>query len=203
MAPWRSEPAAPVPSTVSSPQPTVAKADNSQPVQQPVSAEPAVASVTRATSGTSLRDVLAELRRMKASPASVATAAATATKPVTDLAQQPKPAASSSLVQAVAIRPTHLGDTPIVSSRFMAVNQDLAYLFVKVRNPEDLIAVRKVAPVMEVHDRNGELLARVGVYTQSRTGEQMRDQQLRSLQQSGYQIELVAARPSGRMTDQA
>jgi hypothetical protein len=43
----------------------------------------------------------------------------------------------------------------------------------------------------------------VGVYTQSRAGKRMRDQQLRTLQHSGYQIELIAARPSGRSTDQA
>jgi hypothetical protein len=218
VAPWRPEPAAPKPAgqatrPVSEPPaaplavvpPSIAKTEPTEPVQQRVAAEPSNSSRTRSTSRTSLRDVLSELRRMKASPASVASAAPPATKPVMAAApfQQQQPAVARSLVQAVAIRPTHLGDTPIVSSRFMAVNQDLAYLFVKVRNPDDLIAVRKVAPVTVVHDRNGELLARVGVYTQSRTGERMRDQQLRTLQQSGYQIELIAARPSRRASDQA
>lgn len=182
-------------------QPPIAPTEPSEPVQQRVAAEPSNASLTR----TSLRDVLSELRRMKASPTSVVTEVPLATKPVMAAAApvQQQPAVARSLVQAVAIRPTHLGDTPIVSSRFMAVNQDLAYLFVKVRNSDDLIAVRKVAPITVVHDRNGELLARVGVYTQSRAGERMRDQQLRTLRQSGYQIELIAARPSGSSTDHA
>jgi len=182
----------------------------------PVKADPSSSSNRRS----SLRDTLAELRQMTESASSRINAAPIAAIPAVSIPatsrpaavalQQPLPeqfavsqAATRSLVQAVAIRPTHVGDTPIVSTRFMAVNQDLAYLFVKVRNPEDLIAVQKVAPVAVVHDRNGELLAQVGVFNQSRTGERLRDQQLVKLQESGYQIEFVAARHSNRQLDQA
>jgi hypothetical protein len=74
----------------------------------------------------------------------------------------------------------------------MSVNQDLAYVYVKVRTDSDVAAVNRVAPVAVVHDRDGQLLARVGVYSNTRLGQRLRDQQLQKLQQSGYEVELVA-----------
>jgi len=107
---------------------------------------------------------------------------------------------SPSLVQAVAIRPTHLGSIPVVGTRFMAVNQELAYMFVKVKTAEDLEVVRQAAPVSVIHESNGQLLAQVGVFPNTKEGDQLRDQQRLKLQNSGVAVQLIGARPSGSRT---
>lgn len=130
------------------------------------------------TNTLSLRETLAELRAMGGQTARPATTTV-----------RPAP-----LVQAVAIRPSSLGDVPLVSNRFMAVNQDLAYVYVKVKTGADVAAVKRVSPVAVVHDREGQLLARVGVYTNSRIGDRLRKNQIQQLQQLGYEVELIAGR---------
>jgi hypothetical protein len=113
--------------------------------------------------------------------------------------QQP----TASLVQPVAIRAIALADVPVISGGSMAANQDLAYLYVKVRSHEELLAVNRVAPVAVIHDRDGELMARVGVFTNSRVGERLRNRRLLQLRNSGYEVELVAGRTGGDAADQA
>lgn len=129
----------------------------------------------------SLRDTLAELRAMGGHSAQPAAQAGPTGRP-------------APLVQAVAIRPSSLGDVPLVSNRFMAVNQDLAYVYVKVQTSADVAAVKRISPVAVVHDREGQLLARVGVYTNSRIGDRLRKKQMQQLQQLGYEVELIAGR---------
>lgn len=107
------------------------------------------------------------------------------------------------LVQPVAIRTNVLADVPVVSDRTMAANPDLAYLYVKVHSDEDLVAVKRVAPVSLIHDRDGELLARVGVFTNTRIGERLRNSRLAKLRSSGYEVELVAGRLGSNFADQS
>jgi hypothetical protein len=106
-----------------------------------------------------------------------------------------------SLVRAVAIQPVDVGYIPIVSARYMAINRDLDYLFVKVSNRNDLLAVQKVAPVTIAHPLDHQFLARVGVYTSSRTGRRMRDQQWQKLKKFGYQVEIVSGRSAVSLPD--
>jgi hypothetical protein len=111
---------------------------------------------------------------------------------------------SPSLVQAVAIRPTHLGSIPVLGTRFMAVNQELAYMFVKVKTAEELDVVRQVAPVSVIHESNGQLLAQVGVFPNTKVGDQLRDLQRLKLQNSGVAVQLIGVRPAGsRSLDRA
>jgi hypothetical protein len=141
-----------------------------------------------------LQDTLAELRAMRQVTAPLAEAPSISLpgRPGPAVAQAvPKPSLTP-LVQPVSIHASGLGDVPLVNTRFMAVNQDLAYVYVKVRNGAELADVNRVAPVAVVHDRDGQLLARVGVYTNTRVGQRLRDQQLKQLQQRGYDVELIA-----------
>ena len=106
--------------------------------------------------------------------------------------------ASPSLIQAVAIRPTQLGTIPVLGTRFMAVNQELAYMFVKVKTAADLEVVRQVAPVSVIHESNGQLLAQVGVFPNTKKGDHLRDVQRLKLQNSGVEVQLIGARPFGQ-----
>ena len=153
----------------------------------------------------SLSKVLAELRLMtnpvqtNNSHAHITAQPVAPTLAVTTGLPQSWPARS--LVRAVAIQPVDIGDIPIVSARYMATNRDLDYLFVKVSNRNDLLAVQKVAPVTLAHPLDHQFLARVGVYTSSRTGRRMRDQQWQKLKEFGYQVEIVAGRSAVSLRD--
>ncbi|MEY2644966.1 MAG: hypothetical protein RLZZ611_1615 [Cyanobacteriota bacterium] len=183
---------------------------------------------TRPVSRAPLASTLTELRSMGRRDGqsdevqAPATAVASTTPPAADAtsdqarASQPAAATSlvpalsssgqlptASLVQPVAIRAIALADVPVISGRSMAANQDLAYLYVKVRSHEELLAVNRVAPVAVIHDRDGDLMARVGVFTNSRIGERLRNRRLQQLRNSGYEVELVAGRTGGDAADQA
>ena len=159
----------------------------------------------------SMHEILAELRSMgrggkgNASPAlqtgQPATSSVVAVGPSLDNQAR---LASPSLIQAVAIRPIQLGTIPVLGTRFMAVNQELAYMFVKVKTADDLEAVRQVAPVSVIYESNGQLLAQIGVFPNTKAGDHLRDLQRVKLQSSGVEVQLIGARPSGQRTlDQA
>ena len=165
-------------------QPPLLAAAASQPVlvaqPQPVAVN---APVAQPPSNRSLRDSLAELRAMRQASA--------VPEPVAS-AQTTPPARSASLVKAVAILPHQVSNVVLLSSSFMAVNQELAYVYVKLRDMVEVASLNHVAPVVAVHNRDGQLLARVGVYTNTRVGGRLLNQQMHMLRQQGYEAELVA-----------
>ena len=103
---------------------------------------------------------------------------------------------SKSLVKAVAIQPTSLGNIPLVNSRFMGTNKSLAYVYVKLDNTNQINALKKVSNIAMAHLRDGKLLARVGIYTNSRVGQLLQKTQLQKLSQAGFEIELIASNAS-------
>lgn len=103
---------------------------------------------------------------------------------------------SKSLVKAVAIQPTSLGNIPLVNSRFMGTNKSLAYVYVKLDNTNQINALKKVSNIAMAHLRDGKLLARVGIYTNSRVGQRLQKTQLQKLSQAGFEIELIASNAS-------
>lgn len=118
---------------------------------------------------------------------------------VTPETSKPPTASLPSPVQPVAIRPALLGQVPILASSLMAVNQELAYVYVKVRDEAQLAAVSRLAPVAVVHERNGELLAQVGVYRATRIGQRLQEAQMSQLRREGFDLALVPqqfARPA-------
>ena len=151
----------------------------------------------------SLRDTLAELRAMRLSTVVASTPAPAPAQVAPKVAEDRQHQRPASLVQAVAIRPASVGDVPLVSTRFMAVNNNLAYVYVKVRNTTELAALKQVSPVAEAHDRNGELLARVGVYNNSRVSQRLQQRQLQQLKQGGYTVEVIAGKAFGVNANQA
>jgi len=159
----------------------------------------------------SMHEILAELRSMSAGAKSNAGPALPMDQPPTSPVVAVGPPivnqvnlASPSLIQAVAIRPTQLGTIPVLGTRFMAVNQELAYMFVKVKTADDLEAVRQVAPVSVIYESNGQLLAQIGVFPNTKAGDRLREVQSFKLQNSGVEVQLIGARPSGqRALDQS
>ena len=98
---------------------------------------------------------------------------------------------TSSLINTVAIRPSHIGNLPIYNSRFTAVNSELAYVYVEVKNESDASNVKQIKGVYGLQVRDGKLLARVGVYTESKLGKRLLNQQLEQLEQKGWSVELA------------
>ena len=98
---------------------------------------------------------------------------------------------TSSLINTVAIRPSHIGNLPIYSSRFAAINSELAYVYVEVKNESDASNVKQIKGVYGLQVRDGKLLARVGVYTESKLGKRLLNQQLEQLEQKGWSVELA------------
>jgi hypothetical protein len=99
--------------------------------------------------------------------------------------------ATSSLIKSVAIRPTHIGSLPVYSSRFTAVNRELAYVYVEVKNESDVSDVKRFKGVYGLQVRGSKLLARVGVYTKSKLGKRLLNQKLKKLEEKGLKIELA------------
>lgn len=98
---------------------------------------------------------------------------------------------TSSLINTVAIRPSHIGNLPIYNSRFTAINSELAYVYVEVKNESDASNVKQIKGVYGLQVRDGKLLARVGVYTESKLGKRLLSQQLEQLEQKGWSVELA------------
>ena len=98
---------------------------------------------------------------------------------------------TSSLISTVAIRPSHIGNLPIYNSRFTAINSELAYVYVEVKNESDASNVKQIKGVYGLQVRDGKLLARVGVYTESKLGKRLLSQQLEQLEQKGWSVELA------------
>jgi len=77
-------------------------------------------------------------------------------------------------------------------------------MFVKVKTADDLEAVRQVAPVSVIYESNGQLLAQIGVFPNTKAGDRLREVQSFKLQNSGVEVQLIGARPSGqRALDQS
>lgn len=71
-------------------------------------------------------------------------------------------------------------------------NGDLAYLYVRVRQPADVQRLIAIAPVSEVSVSGDQLLARMGVFTRSVKGQQLMRNQIGRLRH--HQLELLVAR---------
>lgn len=170
---------------------------------QTVAAEPPAkvesAVTTTAATRTSLRATLTELRGMRKPEEKLVTAKQEERLPAAPVREE----RSAQLIKAVAIQPPTIGGIAVVSSRFMATNKDLAYVYVKIRNQAELADVNRVANVAVLHQREDQLLARVGVYNNTRLGQRLRDRQLEKLKQQGYSVELIAGHSVDARSNQA
>ena len=131
---------------------------------------------------TSIDNILADIRSMRASTSSYT---------FSDLSSS-KSQKSNSLVNAVAIKPVHFDSVPVVSSRYMATNKDLAYVYVKIRDKSQIASLQNVRTSPVVHYHRGEMLARVGVYRDTKVGHRLQRSQLQQLSRDGFEVRVVA-----------
>jgi hypothetical protein len=99
-------------------------------------------------------------------------------------------AAARSGIRPVVIKAVPLTAVPLVRPHLFAVNANLNYLFVKLQSPEQLAALSRHVAVAEMGERNGELFARVGVFTPTRVGRRLLNQQASRLAAIGYDLEV-------------
>lgn len=102
----------------------------------------------------------------------------------------PKPAWVS---KPESTRPSEGSDLALAAPRvsrmrssLVAFNPELVYLFAELASAEDLQVLRKRMIVSEVVERDGKLLAQVGIFTTSRIGRQLRRQLEDHLNTAGY-----------------
>jgi hypothetical protein len=72
-----------------------------------------------------------------------------------------------------------------------AVNADLIYLYVLVRNPADLKILRATVPISSLNLVDGKLLAQVGVFSANQTGRRLLDLKQQKLGGMGLTMHLV------------
>ena len=94
-----------------------------------------------------------------------------------------------SLVKPVAIKSVHLDNVLIGSTNFIAVNPSVNYLYVNVNSADDYnkIAGFKHAPTL-MRNKHNQLIAKVGVYTNSRVGVRLRNKKLSEIKAAGLSI---------------
>lgn len=145
-------------------------------------------------SSSSIDDVLAELKSMSssliASSISVSHNSFSGSSSVSAAAQ--KLHESPSLVKAVPIQPISLGNIPVVSSRYIAANQHLAYVYVKVQRESQIATLKNISNSPVVHYHRGELLARVGIYRDTALGQRLQRNQLQRLSNAGFEVQVIA-----------
>lgn len=107
---------------------------------------------------------------------------------------QASPSARSAhahLLKPVPIAPVALFPVVLRRPQLLAGNPSLNYLFVRLPSQEELPELHRHSPVLEVGELDGQLMARVGVFTTSRTGRQLLDHQIDLLTGMGYDVQLI------------
>lgn len=94
-----------------------------------------------------------------------------------------------SLVKPVAIKSVHLDNVLIGSANYIAINPSVNYLYVHINSADDYnkIAGFKHAPTL-MRSKNNQLIAKVGVYTNSRVGNKLRNQKLLEIKAAGLSV---------------
>jgi hypothetical protein len=149
----------------------------------------------------SLRDSLAEITSIRVALSNSRNVATSANlissslypQPTVNISEKTSLPQVNGLIRPVAIQPTNLGNIPLVSPRYVVRNKELAYVYVKLRNSTQLASLRKVSNISRAHLRNGELVATVGMYSNSRVGNILQRSQIQNLSKAGFEFELVAS----------
>jgi hypothetical protein len=95
-----------------------------------------------------------------------------------------------SLVKPVAIKSVHLDNVLIGSTNFIAINPSVNYLYVNINSADDYnkLAGFKNAPPTLMRNKNNQLIAKVGVYTNSRVGVSLRNKKLLEIKAAGLSV---------------
>ena len=93
------------------------------------------------------------------------------------------------LIAAVGISPVHLKNIHIGSSNLIAINKRLNYVYVEVANSSDIDKLNNSSgPVNVLRRNNNMLLARVGIYSNTKIGNRLKETKLSQLQSAGFNI---------------
>jgi hypothetical protein len=95
------------------------------------------------------------------------------------------------------LRPVEIASVKVevpISRSGVAVNPQLNYIYVKIQQPSDVARINRITPVMELNPMGETLLARVGVFTKSRTGHRLMEARIQQLRQQ--QVDLIVAEGS-------
>jgi len=92
-----------------------------------------------------------------------------------------------SLISAVKISPVHLKNLKIVNSNLIATNKRLNYVYVEVANNTDIDKLIETnSNVKVLRNEGSKLLARVGIFANTRVGNRLRDTKLDQLKAEGF-----------------
>ena len=93
---------------------------------------------------------------------------------------------TSNLLARVNISPVHLNNNRIGSSNLVATNKKLNYVYVEVANNHDIDKLNKRFGAVVLRGKNDKLLARVGVYSNSKLGRRLRETKINQLRSEGF-----------------
>lgn len=121
-------------------------------------------------------------------------AAPTVAAPSTAHAVASDPATPAAEARHPWLRPVQIAAVEVeapLSRAGVALNPQLNYLYVKVNSRADIQKLRGVVKTMELNPVGNGLVARVGVYTQTRTGQCLMNRQIEALQ--AQKVPLIVA----------
>ena len=95
------------------------------------------------------------------------------------------------LINAVAIQPVDLGNLSIMPARHIAVNTSINYVYANITSNIELAKLRKLNNNLTVlRDSNNNLIAKVGVFTNSKVGIRLRDNKVALLKSKGLSLKV-------------
>lgn len=97
-----------------------------------------------------------------------------------------------SLINSVAIRQVDTGTLPISKPQYIAVNQNINYVYVKINTNTDLITLQQTTPARLIKSKDNQLLARVGVFSNTKLGKRLLVSKISELKKSGLDIQLYS-----------
>jgi hypothetical protein len=96
-----------------------------------------------------------------------------------------------SLISPVAIKPVNLGNIYISPAKYLASNASINYVYVNIASNSDFAKIAKLHknPTI-VRNTNNQLVAKIGVYTNTNLGIRLRDNKISELKSSGFTVKL-------------
>lgn len=90
-------------------------------------------------------------------------------------------------------QPSRPAASPPLAGRLVAVNPTLHYLFARLDSRDQLAGLAQLLPVGDVTQRDGTVLAQVGLFSANRTGRQLLRQRQQLLARHGYRWTVLGA----------
>lgn len=93
------------------------------------------------------------------------------------------------LISSVKITPVRLENVAIASSKLIATNKSLNYLYVEIADNNDLDKIKANGKAVNIlRNKNNKLLARVGIYSNTNVGNRLKAKKLEELEANGFNV---------------